>query len=217
MIICCGSKRYSNINLSKIVDSFSIIVRHNMLINNTVYGEKESTFQVLNSHLYSHYVNNSSKEQWENRYLRFGIQKEKIEEFYHYINENKKTKILFYQNNNGSTLNRILHQTKCKPRLNKMPRCGLSYVAHSIEKGHKPFLIGYSLSENTLLSHSLNTKEKLNTNCHNPHQEIEIIKCLHNKGKLDATFCCIEDKAELTLNDTIEHTEEALEILRRTL
>jgi hypothetical protein len=212
MIICCGSKKYSNIDLSKIVDSFAVIVRHNMLINTTIYGKKESTFQVLNSHIYTQYKNNASKEQWVNKYLKFGIQKERIEEFYDYINQNKKTKFLFYQGNNHGTLNHILHQTKCKHRLNKMPRCGLAYVADSIMQKNKPFLIGYSLDADENKKHQQNTIEPSIVH-HQPDIEPKIIAHLHNNGIIDATLCCVNDTQNISLNSKIKHTTESISIL----
>tara|TARA_R100001163_G_C5056406_1_gene192813 strand:- start:435 stop:1076 length:642 start_codon:yes stop_codon:yes gene_type:complete len=213
-MIICGSRKYKNINLDPLVDSFDWIVRHNMLMQGCGYGQKLSSRQIINSHINRNIDRGYVLGNWNNDYGKeYKTSPEVIEKFYNFTQENSD-RLFFFEHNNGPTLFNILPN---KHRTNCMPRVGMAYLAHAIDKGDKPFLIGYSISEDTLLSHSVCTKEKLNTTCHNPHKEIEIIKYLHNEGKLDATFCCIEDKAELTLNDTIEHTEEALEILRRTL
>ena len=42
--IICGSKKYKNINLNKLVDSFAVIVRNNFLLPNMGYGLQQSNY-----------------------------------------------------------------------------------------------------------------------------------------------------------------------------
>ena len=60
--IICGSKKYKNINLNKLVDSFAVIVRNNFLLPNMGYGLQQSNLQVCNVHVYDHYLNKTSAE-----------------------------------------------------------------------------------------------------------------------------------------------------------
>jgi len=54
--IICGSRKYENRNFDKLVDSFDIIVRHNMLLPDNNYGKRNSDYQILNIHVYDEYI-----------------------------------------------------------------------------------------------------------------------------------------------------------------
>lgn len=213
--ICCGSKRYKNIDLSKIVDYFEYIARHNMLINNTIYGKKPSNFQILNCHMYDSVIQKkTSKEDFISLYFEScGTPIKIIEDFYEYMNNDNITEYLFYQNNNTNKLKDILKKHNFNEEIKLQLRCGFGHIAELISKNIKPFIIGYSLDENENKCHLYNNKP-VNLTCHSPDLEIKIIKYLHDKELIDATFCCINDNKYISLSDRVQPTIESLNLLR---
>ena len=92
-------------------------------------------------------------------------------------------------------------------------KCGLSYVAQCIAGGVKPFMVGFSLQEDDLMQHSYNHHTNLYGG-HDHQGEIGLIINLHKKGLVDASFCLIEDKEEISFSNEFEPTPQALEILK---
>lgn len=190
-IIICGSRKYSNVDIDKIVDSFETIVRHNMLVSNCGYGLRDSTVQVMNSHVYRNYRSFSSIEQWKKYYANKVPSDGHIERFYSYINEKKETKYISFPNNNVSTISHLFHKHEIKTRIGE-PKCGLSFVAECIKQDIRPFLVGYSISNETILDHQYNNHKNLYP-LHNHSGEARLICELHQKGLVDASLCLITD------------------------
>jgi len=214
--IVCGSRKYKNRNFDSLVDSFDTIVRHNMLLPNNNYGKRNSDFQVLNSHIAQYHAQQIDLSEWITIYTKeFLITKAHIEFFYEYLKLDT-VKFQNFENNNTRLMKHVLSKHGIEHTIKKQIRCGIGSIASCIDEGIKPFLIGFGLQKEFLLNKQFTDKEGTG-HCHDVCSEAELIKKLHKADLVDATFCCIEDKSTLTLNDTIEHTQEALEILRSTL
>ena len=229
-VICCGSKKYKNIEFNKLVDSFDFIVRHNMLIPNVGYGRKTSNLQILNNNVIVNYESNSSDQEWIDRYCEeLGVEEEHVLEFLNYLKKEKPC-VANFQNNNTHLLIEILKEFNIDHPFVKMEawngtRCtsspgvlliknGLSYVVYCIKNNVKPYLIGYSLKSSELSDHCFNSKasDKLNK-CHKDNLECDLIIKLHELKLLDASFCAIEDCEKVKFNSLIEPTEESIKIL----
>ena len=63
-VVVCGSKPYLNVDFDPLADSMQIIVRNNMLLPGDGYGDRESDYQVLNSHVFNHYKSDAPLEKW---------------------------------------------------------------------------------------------------------------------------------------------------------
>jgi hypothetical protein len=209
MEIICGSKKYENLNLNKIVDYFDIVVRNNMNVGGDNYGSKPSTYQVLNNHVFNSYKNIQSLE----KYKSF-TDKITIDNFYNNVN-NKNTKVLYFPNNNTNLMKTILKKNSIQLNVSKELRCGFGYMAHTLNKNNKPFLIGFSLNNKEYESHHINKKlSKVNDIGHDRHTELKIIENLHNNNLIDASFCTIMDISELTLDcSKLQPTMKSLSIL----
>jgi len=207
-LIICGSKGYKKFSLNDLVDHFNFIVRNNMNIPGNNYGNKDSNVQVLNNHVFQHVVSNRDM----GKYTKYTTES-KIEEFKKYISSRKDT-IRTFSNNNTQTMRSVLNKNEININIKKQIRCGLSYIAESIVKNEYPYLIGFSLNENEF-NHQINSKLKnINDEIHDKNIEIKIIKKLHNKDLLDATFCSIIDSDKLILDcGYILPKKESIDIL----
>ena len=74
-------------------------------------------------------------------------------------------------------------------------------------------MVGFSLQEDDLMKHSYNHHTNLYGG-HDHQGEIGLIINLHKKGLVDASFCLIEDKEEISFSNEFEPTPQALEILK---
>ena len=221
--ICCGSKKYDNLNFDKLVDSFDEIIRHNYLTSDQGYGLRSSDIQVLNNHAIDvvTYVLDSTEDNkpcffsesydvssYEEEYgMRHGY----IDEFVASLNT-KHTSIVNYDRNNTE----IIQQTLSNYNIHhpSLLKNGLAHVALLMYQKIKPFLIGYSITPSDLGKHIYNSRaiEKINK-CHSDDLECDLIIKMHELKLVDASFCAIEDKKEITFNNLLEPTEEAIKIL----
>jgi len=206
-VIICGSRKYDR-SLDDIVDSFDVIVRHNMLVSNCGYGQKESTIQVMNAHVHKNYKRKLSLKQWMEHYAVKKPDDDHVRKFYEYINSNTKTKYVTYHHNNTSLMKKVCakHGIKFNGRHLK---CGLGHVASCIHAGTKPFLIGYSISDTTISDHQYNNHTKLFRE-HDHIGETHLIKRLHKKGLIDASLCLITVEG---LSDEISMTDQSKKLL----
>ena len=213
--IICGSKKHQLHDLDKIVDSFDVVVRNNMLLHDNGYGKRLADIQVMNAHVYNFYKQRISLSQWQEIYCsEYGSKPDHVEKFYDFINEPKETKFAYYGNNNTELLAHILHQNNISVKINKQIRCGLSHVAECIHKGEKPFLVGFSITSEENTSHTFNLDKKVAFSVHHEtNNEIEIIKQLHEKGLVDASLCALISTDPIEFSDQIQITEELLNIL----
>lgn len=222
--IICGSKKYDNICLDKLVDSFDIITRHNMLLSDMGYGKKEATFQVCNSHVYQHYKNKTEPEELYEDYsdhIGLGKWHSKNIKMKHMIAVSKffkisKAKFLNYgEQNNWPRMLGVISDYNISHSFSPnawVMKVGLSHVAECVKNGVKPFLIGYSLIGKDLNKHAYTKHVKLYDG-HDHEGEVELLKKLHNAGLIDATLCLIKDESIVSLSDEIEPTEEGLRII----
>ena len=217
--IICGSKKYNNICLNKLVDSFDLITRHNMLLPDMGYGKREADFQVCNMHVYDHYKNKTVAPDLHADYIEKKITMEymiKVAKFF----KASKAKFLYYgEKNNFKCLVGVLYHNSIPHKFDlwkPVMKVGLSHVAQCIEDKIKPFLIGYSLKMEDLTNHKYTNHKNLYSE-HDHEGEIELLKKLHNAGLIDATLCLIKDEATVSLSDEIEPTEEGLRIINDNL
>ena len=177
-VIVCGSKKYQNICLDKLVDSFDIIVRNNMLLKDNGYGLKSPTIQVLNTHLYDFYNKQVSLNKWKKVYCKeYGVSEAHVEKFFNFLQDSQKTKIVHYPQNNTDLLKEILKKNNINISVTKQLRCGLSHVVECMSKKTTPVLVGFSIDKDGNKTHSYNNPNYLlNDLLHNipyPHREPE--------------------------------------------
>jgi hypothetical protein len=198
-VICCGSFPYKNIDINYIVDSFDTIIRHNMLVPNCGYGLRDSTIHVLNNHLSKYWKQKISIDRWCKIYENlYNISREHIEKFHDYVNRDN-INLINYPTNNTELMQEICKNNNVEYNVTaKILRCGLSSVAACISDGLKPFMIGYSIDEESTLEHVYKHDRTINKKWHNALEEITLIKSLHKAGLVDATLCCLEDKDHLS-------------------
>jgi len=213
--IICGSKRYSNFNFDNLVDSFDVIVRHNMLLPNHNYGKKNSNYQILNPHIYARFTEKVDFSVWVDQYSEVhGLTEEHIQSFLNYL-ETPGLNIVNYGNNNTGLMMNILHQNGINHNVVKQIRCGFGHMAECINRGNRPFVVGFALNSEYALNKQYASKDGTGE-CHNIEAEIELVKKLHKAKLIDATFCAIKDTSELSIDETmLEPTVESLEILEK--
>lgn len=204
-LIICGSRKYDK-DLSRIVDHFETIVRNNMLLPNKGYGKKDSTIQVLNIHTYSNYKKDNLS-----MYSDYSSE-EHLNDFKEFV-KTSSADFIHLTDNNTSLMRHILESHNIDIKLTKQLRCGLSYVAHAISNKVRPFLIGFSIREDQASSHQTN-KIAINSHVHDAKEEVNIIKELHQRGLIDASFCTIIDESCIVLDfSDITPTMESINIL----
>ena len=216
-VIICGSRKYNNLCFNDLVDTFDTIVRTNMLLPNSGYGKRESDYQSLNCHIYYKYKHGVSLEEWLKYEKRVGVPKDHIKKFKNYLDSASETKFITFSNNNTQAFRNFFKKNNINLVIHQQLRNGFSYLGECLEKDIKPFLIGFSLREDCYDNHQyLGKIQKINNSDHNIKKEIEIIKILHNNNFIDATFCCIEDNKNLTIdNSIIEPTKEGIHLWKK--
>ena len=223
--ICCGSKKYDNLDFSRLGDSFDKIVRHNFLMPNVGYGTKDSYLQIVNIHtncIINYLIN--PKEYKKPDYLdsyeeEYGMEEKILEDFINYL-KSRQIKYITHKDNNTHILYKLIETYNIDGLYYqiKLLKNGLSYVVELIQSGIKPFLIGYSLIQEDLVKHVYNSKaaEKIG-HCHRDDLECSLIVTMHKLGLIDATFCALEDQEDIQIDDIIEPTQESLNLIRRYL
>ena len=219
--MCCGSKSHKEINFDDLVDSFEMVVRHNMLLPNSGYGKKTSTYQVINAHINSFYNQKISNQEWFDIYCdEYGITEEHIVNFLNYLDE-ESPKLVHFPDNNSALTRGILHKYDIDHPFRThgfLLKNGLSFVAQLIAENVKPYMVGYSLKDEELSRHVFNSKahEKINKE-HRDDLECRLIIELHNAGLVDASLCALEDSKDIEFNGVIEPTEEAIGLAEKYL
>ena len=212
--IICGSKKYENIEFNDLVDGFEVIVRSNMLLPDMRYGKRDSTIQVCNNHVYDHYQRMADVEELYREY------KEKtdmghVKRFYNFL-KTSTSHFVHYEHNNSKLMAHVIEENGIDHRHGRgrgLLKCGLAHVAFCIATNVKPFMIGFSLQEQDLVRHTYNHHTNLYGG-HDHQGEIDLIIKLHQKGLVDASFCLIKDKEEISFSNEFQPTPESLEILK---
>tara|TARA_R100000808_G_C2155305_1_gene167420 strand:- start:13760 stop:14470 length:711 start_codon:yes stop_codon:yes gene_type:complete len=221
-IIVCGSKRYVNIKFDKLVDSFDEIVRTNLLLPDDGYGLRNPTIQPINCHMWAKYKKKVPLSGWK-EYIKRGVTEDYIKRFKKFIDSATDTKFVTYTRNNTSKMKNFCKKKNINANIRKEIRNGLSYVAECLSSGKKPFLIGFSLSKEDYEFSQVHgdrrrADRKINDAHHSRGSEIELITELHNKGYIDASFCCICDEKELRFcTKVITPTPRSLELAKKLL
>ena len=214
MYIICGSCKYANRNFDKLVDSFDIIVRNNMLLPDNNYGKRNSDVQVLNAHIYEEYKNRTSLKRWVAIYGKeYGIPPEHIKSFYEYLKLDT-VKFQFFEDNNTELMRSILRKHGIEHIISKQIRCGIGAMAKYIDEGIKPFLVGFGLKKGLLLNKQFAAKSGTGK-YHSVWNEVELIKKLHKADLVDATFCAMEDTQDIKVDSSLlVPTTVSLDILK---
>lgn len=216
--IICGSKKYENICLDKLVDSFELITRHNMLLPDMGYGKRDANFQICNGHVIVHYHNKTKPKELYEDYIGKKISFDHLVSVHEFFKDSK-AEFLAYPENNLPLMNDAIEKFKLNHQFSSnsfIMKVGLAHVAQCIKNEIKPFLIGYSLNVKSLAKHEYTNHKDL-YNGHDHKGEIELLKKLHSAGLVDATLCLIKDEAVVSLSDEIEPTEEGLRIINDNL
>ena len=99
----------------------------------------------------------------------------------------------------------ILKKNNINISVTKQLRCGLSHVVECMSKKTTPVLVGFSIDKDSNKTHSYNNpKIKKTSSYHDTDQEIEIIRQLHKKKLIDASFCFLLDQSKVDFNEEIE-------------
>lgn len=207
-IIICGS-RQTNIDLSTIVDRFDVIVRHNKALPGCGYGHRDADVQILNRHVYENYRSRMTAEKLYAYYGSMGVSLDYLIKYCEYIYRLDQSKIVHYERNNQATIERIAIDNRLnitdqilsmKNRIinndSLHVRCGMGHVAHCVSLKIKPWLIGYSIQESTLMAHCYNRKQP--TGAHDAILEARLLREMHEKGLIDASLCSISTDGDLT-------------------
>jgi len=202
-VIICGSRKYKNQNFDKLVDSFDVIVRNNMLLPNNGYGKRDAHYQVLNCHVYQNYKKHSSLDTWLSEYqMEYGISEDHIIAFYEYLKSDRVQFKYSGDGNNTEMMRTFLIDNGINHQIQKPLRCGFSFIVETLYVNIKPFLIGFSLQEADMLNKQFTNKESTGK-FHDTNSEIDLLKKLHAANLIDATFCAIDDSIDLKVDDSL--------------
>lgn len=218
-LVICGARKYTTAPLDKLIDGFDKIVRNNMLLHNNGYGTREADVQIVNCHIYNHYITELPYERWEQTYLEEGgMDPAHLEKFYQFTISAKNTELMYFDNNNTELLNDILAKNNININFTKQIRCGLAGVSHFVDLGEKPFLIGFSITgehNKTHVYNALHPPPPSLSDCHDTVLEYEIIKSLHDAGVVDASLCSLSDTFPFEFDGSLNPTQECTDIIQQ--
>ena len=193
-MLLCGSYPYRNLNISKLIDNnFTRIYRCNMNIHNSIYGNKVSEIQFINCHIWDNILN---KKNLLNNYKSL-CNENIILNFQNFLEKNK-VNLKYLNNNYTDEAEKFLKRIKSNLVIKKQLRVGLGALMYFILNNNYINIIGFGLIDKT--ENSYYHKICNVSNCHDADLEKKIIFELHNKGYVNATLSCLEDKILPTLN-----------------
>ena len=136
-----------------------------------------------------------------------------IENFRDYTHTSQSTQFVNFKLNNIQAFRDHFKANNVDFKLIKELRCGFSFIGECLKAQKKPFLIGFSLVEQDFALHVYNGRSS--GVCHDKNQEIKMIKLLHERGEVDASFCALKDEEGFVFDKTLVNpTPEALEIIK---
>lgn len=204
--ILIGNKKYDNLNIDNIIDSFYMNYRFNMALPNNNNGKKYDNI-VLNNHIYANMKKPLEviKKIYNDSH---GIPGEHIEKFYNNI---RKYKRIEPQSNNWEIFNNFLNMVGCPYIFDSLPRVGYIKMMELLLEGEKVYIYGFSFKKEK--AHLYNMKTRT-SKYHNHELEERILLWLHENGKIDASLCLLKDKEEIEFEDCgIKPTNKILELL----
>ena len=201
-IIIIGNKKYNNLKLDNILDSFNNNIRFNFGLPNNNNGTKFDNI-VLNNHVFV-YAKKSLQEKINKYCDLFSISEQHITNFHNNLN---KYKNIIKQSNNWKHFNIFLNNIKCPYKFTHLPRVGYIELMNFIINKKRVFVYGFSI-ENIYdehlyvknLKYGNKNKDHIKRTWHNWDIEIKILYWLHNNNFIDATLCFLVDTEIPTIN-----------------
>jgi len=192
-ILLCGSNDIYSYNLGRLIDRFSHIVRHNMLLPDEKRGFNESTIQIVNCHVWRN-LNTLSEIDFVKNYEYLDLPLSEVTGLHKFFRKSPH-KFKTFIDNNTPGMKKILWEIDSKIILKKQIRCGLSLIPDLIHNDILPYLVGYTIVKSDIFKHSYAG----NQGClkhgvqigHDCEEEINCIVELHRSGLIDASLCCI--------------------------
>jgi len=193
--IIIGSKYYKNIQLDNLLDTFNKNIRCNICIPGNNCGTKIDEY-FFNNHVYDNITNKITN--FVNNYKHI-YDKNILEKFIIWINNNKYNITKIYNNNNFNKIfqeiNNFLKENKIT-QLKKPPRVGYISIFNAIKSNkysNNIFVFGFSLCNyDTKIGYigPLKTSDS-----HDSNSEQQVLIQLHNKKFIDASLCCLTDNS----------------------
>jgi hypothetical protein len=184
-----------------------------MLLPGDGYGTRDADFQVLNSHVYMHYIKNKSIEEFVAFYhKKYKMPVTRLKDFRQYTQTSRHTQFTNFKLNNIHAFRDHFKSNNIDFDLIKELRCGFSFIGECLKHNKIPFLIGFSLAEQDFNLHAYNGRSS--GICHDKNQEINMLKLLHERGEIDASFCALVDQDGFHFDESLlVPTEEAKQII----
>jgi hypothetical protein len=216
-ILILGNKTYNNLNANSLIDIFDRNIRCNMGIPSGNNGSIKDSI-VLCSHLYTNIVQRKKSGSSLMKDYKTVYKEEYIKNFTDNFNIDEYT--IIHSIDRAGPYNSFLRENKCPYLFKKQPRTGIAAICNHILKFPKDKLYVFGFSVNNEVRQSFYVQDKIfqneenNKSCHDKNSEINIIRWLHDKGFIDATFCLLLDQQPSRLSNDLEPTEEAIKILQ---
>lgn len=195
-ILIIGNKKYTKLNIDKILDSYKHNYRFNFSIPNKNNGTKYDKI-VFNNHVFENVKIGCYKKLYGiyGKYMDLKY----LEDFFSILkNYNSIEKSSIY---NWEKYNIFLNSINCPYYFTLLPRIGYIKIMALIMDKKKPIIFGFSI-KNHNDKHLYNNALKKN-NCHDHKSEEKILKWLHENNYIDATLCLLKDEENIIIEDNI--------------
>lgn len=204
-MIIIGNKTYKKLEINCLIDYFTNNVRLNMGIPNGKNGCLKDKICMCN-HIYEYFVQRklsidnilnlySEEEGYDENHLKF---------FYNNFHTGEYNEIIYSEEMfDIGKCNELLKRIDCPFVLFKRPRTGIACIIQYIKKNIKPFIFGFSITDEIRRSFYITEKifqqEERGETCHSKKEELNILRWLHLNNFLDATFCMLQDERDAKL------------------